>query len=52
MYSFLGFGDEKKSFDKIVKFIKGPIKFFSKNKESEKELIPVLTFIIRLGIII
>ncbi len=48
IHSFFGFGKEKDSMNKFIKFIKNPIKFFERNKEKEESLLDVLSFIYRI----
>ncbi len=49
MWYWLGIGNEKESFLKIVKFIKNPVKFFEKDKSSSEQAIDVATLIARIN---
>jgi len=52
MTQFLYFGNEKESFKKLIKFIKNPVKFYESSEEGEKELLDIMTLIVRLNLII
>jgi hypothetical protein len=52
MNRYFGFGDDILQIDKIWHVIKGPFRFFEKNKDKDEELINFLTLIIRINVVI
>ncbi|MFA5142185.1 MAG: hypothetical protein WC471_04410 [Candidatus Woesearchaeota archaeon] len=52
MQSWIGFGTEKESFLRIVKFLKSPLVVFEKDRGSSEQLIDMLTLVFRASLLL
>lgn len=51
MSSLLGFGTEKESFERLVKLVRHPVKFFEESDDEEEDFINFATFMLRISYI-